>query len=84
MAMTKRLLIIDNYDSFTYNLLQLVEQCDVKDVVIKKNDSITFAEAAEYDSFLLSPGPGIPSEAGLLCDLIKYFAPTKKLLGICL
>jgi anthranilate synthase component 2 len=84
MAMTKRLLIIDNYDSFTYNLVQLLAQCDVKDFIIRRNDNISFAEASEYDSFLLSPGPGIPSEAGSLCDFIKHFAPSKKILGICL
>lgn len=82
--MTKRLLIVDNYDSFTYNLVQLVEKCGVSDYSIQKNDNLNFAEAADFDSFLLSPGPGIPAEAGLLCDLIANFAPTKKILGVCL
>lgn len=82
--MKERLLIFDNYDSFTYNLVQLVEQCGVNDFVIAKNDKITLEEINAFDKILLSPGPGIPSEAGILCDLIRQFAPTKKILGICL
>ncbi len=82
--MQNRLLIIDNYDSFTYNLLQLVEQCGQTDIVIAKNDEISLDEVAAFDRILLSPGPGIPSEAGIMCDLIKKYAPEKKILGICL
>lgn len=82
--MQDRLLIIDNYDSFTYNLVQLVEQCGVMDYTLAKNDEITLEEVAKFDRILLSPGPGIPSEAGIMCDLIKQYAPTRKILGICL
>ncbi|MFZ4414334.1 MAG: anthranilate synthase component II [Bacteroidales bacterium] len=82
--MRNRLLIVDNYDSFTYNLVQLIEQSGVSDYIVKKNDQITLKEAGEFDAFLFSPGPGIPSEAGIMCDLIKYYASSKKMLGICL
>ena len=82
--MRKRLLIVDNYDSFTYNLVQLIEQSGVSDYIVKKNDQITLKEAGEFDAFLFSPGPGIPSEAGIMCDLIKHYASSKKMLGICL
>jgi anthranilate synthase component 2 len=82
--MGNRLLIIDNYDSFTYNLVQMIEQCGVNDYSIVKNDYISLAEAGNYDRFIFSPGPGIPSEAGKLCDLISHFASGKKMLGICL
>ncbi len=82
--MRNRLLIVDNYDSFTYNLVQLIEKSGMSDYVIKKNDKITLKEAGEFDSFLFSPGPGIPSEAGIMCDLIKHYAFSKKMLGICL
>ena len=80
----KKLLIVDNYDSFTYNLVQMVEQCSFMDYDLKKNDEISLAEADNYQMFLFSPGPGIPSEAGILCDLIKQYAGKKKMLGICL
>ena len=80
----KKLLIVDNYDSFTYNLVQIVEQCGFMDYDLKKNDEISLAEADNYQMFLFSPGPGIPSEAGILCDLIKQYAGKKKMLGICL
>ena len=82
--MKNRLLIIDNYDSFTYNLVQMIEQCGVNDYCIAKNDEITLDEAGNFDRFLFSPGAGIPSEAGIMCDLIKHYASQKKMLGICL
>ncbi len=82
--MGNRLLIIDNYDSFTYNLVQLIEQCGENDFVIVKNDEISLSKAGNFDRFLFSPGPGIPSEAGIMCDLIRHYASEKKMLGICL
>jgi len=82
--MGNRLLIIDNYDSFTYNIVQMIEQCRVSDYVVVKNDQISLSEAAGFDRFLFSPGPGIPSEAGKMCELIKFYASEKKILGICL
>ncbi|HXS37452.1 MAG TPA: aminodeoxychorismate/anthranilate synthase component II [Flavipsychrobacter sp.] len=79
-----RILIIDNYDSFTYNLVQLIRQTTGKEPIVKRNDQITIQEVAAYDKILLSPGPGIPSEAGLLLEIIKNYAHSKSILGICL
>lgn len=76
-------LLIDNYDSFTYNLYHILLELGV-DVDVRRNDKISLDEVEEYDKILLSPGPGIPSEAGLLLPIIKRFAPTKSILGICL
>lgn len=79
-------IIIDNYDSFTYNLRHLVRQlgseADTVDVV--RNDRFKLDELDSYDKIILSPGPGIPSEAGLLLDVIRRFAPAKPMLGVCL
>ena len=80
----KNLIIIDNYDSFTYNLVHLVKELGVEDIKVARNDRVTFDEIEQYDAIMLSPGPGIPSEAGLLKDIITHFAPTKPILGICL
>lgn len=82
--MQNTLLILDNYDSFTYNLVQLVEQCGISNYSVGKNDKISVEEVDAFDSILLSPGPGIPSEAGIMCDLIKTYAASKKIMGICL
>jgi anthranilate synthase component 2 len=82
--MKNRLLVIDNYDSFTYNLVQMIEQCGMNNYVIAKNDEISLSEAGNFNRFLFSPGPGIPSEAGIMCELIKHYASQKKMLGICL
>ncbi|MFI3267194.1 MAG: aminodeoxychorismate/anthranilate synthase component II [Rikenellaceae bacterium] len=82
--MKNSIIIIDNYDSFTYNLVHLVKELGVKNVKVVRNDKVTFSEIEEYDGILLSPGPGIPSEAGLLKDIIVKFAPTKPILGVCL
>lgn len=81
--MTK-ILILDNYDSFTYNLVQLVEEITHKKVAVFRNDEITLEAVEKYDKIILSPGPGIPSEAGIMLQLIKRFASTKSLLGVCL
>ncbi|WP_370391733.1 aminodeoxychorismate/anthranilate synthase component II [uncultured Winogradskyella sp.] len=80
--MTK-VLVIDNYDSFTYNLVHYLEDIGCE-VTVKRNDKLTIDEVAQYDKILLSPGPGIPDEAGLLKDIIKTYAPTKSILGVCL
>ncbi|GHT62657.1 aminodeoxychorismate/anthranilate synthase component II [Bacteroidia bacterium] len=79
-----KILIFDNYDSFTYNLLHLVKELGYKDVEVYRNDRISLDEVERFDKIILSPGPGIPSEAGLLLPLIKRFAPTKSILGVCL
>jgi anthranilate synthase component II len=79
-----RVLVFDNYDSFTYNLVQIIERVlDIK-VDVVKNDEITLEEVDKYDKIVLSPGPGIPEEAGILLDLIKEYAPKKSILGVCL
>ena len=79
-----RILVIDNYDSFTYNLVHVVNELGHKEVDVFRNDKITLEEVAKYDKIILSPGPGIPSEAGIMLALIRKYAPTKSILGICL
>lgn len=80
----KKILIIDNYDSFTYNLVQIVDENFKGTYTIKRNDEIELAEVDEFDGIILSPGPGIPDEAGLLKEIIKTYGPTKKIFGVCL
>lgn len=79
-----QILVFDNYDSFTYNLVQMIEQIVGEKVDVFRNDEIALEEVEKYDKIILSPGPGIPSEAGILIDLIKKYAPTKSILGVCL
>jgi anthranilate synthase component 2 len=79
-----RILVFDNYDSFTYNLVHLVEKITHEKVDVFRNDEISLAQVNDYDKIILSPGPGIPSEAGLLLPLIKQYAATKSILGVCL
>ncbi len=75
--------MIDNYDSFTYNLVHYLEDLD-GEVTVKRNDQLTLDEVEPFDYIVLSPGPGIPDEAGLLKDIIKKYAPTKRIFGVCL
>ncbi len=79
-----KILIFDNYDSFTYNLVHLVKELGYNDVDVYRNDKISLEEIEKYDKIILSPGPGIPSEAGLLLPLIKEYANKKPILGVCL
>ena len=79
----KNILLIDNYDSFTFNLVHYLEDLDIK-VTVVRNDKITAQECEIYDAIVLSPGPGIPSEAGNLISIIDYMKDKKPLLGICL
>src|SRR6186997_625488 len=79
-----KVLVFDNYDSFTYNLVHLVEKIIGEKVEVHRNDQITLEEIKKYDKIILSPGPGIPDEAGLLLPLIKEYAATKSILGVCL
>ncbi|MDQ6609461.1 MAG: aminodeoxychorismate/anthranilate synthase component II [Bacteroidota bacterium] len=80
-----KVLVFDNYDSFTYNLVHLVKKVlPGTEVDVYRNDEITLEKVAGYDKIILSPGPGIPSEAGLLLSLIKDYASTKPILGVCL
>lgn len=78
-----KIVIIDNYDSFTYNLRHLVEELGAEVDVIR-NDQFELGELEKYDKIILSPGPGIPSEAGLLLDVIRTYAGKKSMLGVCL
>ncbi|MCH7409286.1 aminodeoxychorismate/anthranilate synthase component II [Belliella sp. DSM 111904] len=78
-----KILVLDNYDSFTYNLVYIIRTLGYE-MDIYRNDKISVEEVAEYDKILLSPGPGVPSEAGIMPELIKKYAATKDILGICL
>ena len=78
-----KILVIDNYDSFTYNLVHYLEDLNC-DVTVYRNDEFDLEEIESFDKIVLSPGPGIPDEAGLLKDVIKTYASTKSILGICL
>ena len=78
------ILVFDNYDSFTYNLVHLVEKITHIKVDVYRNDQIELGNVKKYDKIILSPGPGIPEEAGLLLPLIKEYAATKSILGVCL
>jgi anthranilate synthase component 2 len=79
-----KILVFDNYDSFTYNLVHLVEKITNEKVDVYRNDQIALEDVKAYDKIILSPGPGIPEEAGLLLPLIKEYAATKSILGVCL
>lgn len=78
-----KILILDNYDSFTYNIVHLVNELGYETEVYR-NDRIGLEEIAKYERIILSPGPGIPSEAGIMPEVIKRYAPEKSILGICL
>ncbi len=78
-----KLLIVDNYDSFTYNLMHLVKELGINPVVMR-NDKFKLEDVDVYDKIILSPGPGVPDEAGLLKALIKQYAATKSIFGVCL
>ena len=79
-----KILVFDNYDSFTYNLVHLVEKITHSKVDVYRNDEISMEKVKEYDKIILSPGPGIPREAGMLLPLIKEYAASKSILGVCL
>ena len=79
----KKIFVIDNYDSFTYNLVHYLEELGAT-VTVKRNDQFKLSEIEEYEYLLLSPGPGIPDEAGLLKAAIERYAASKKILGVCL
>ena len=78
-----KIIVIDNYDSFTYNLVHYLEDLNAE-VTVYRNDEFELSELGKFDKILLSPGPGIPDEAGLLKEVIQKYAPTKSILGICL
>ena len=78
-----KIVIIDNYDSFTYNLSHLLKELGAE-VTVLRNDSFRLEDLEVFDKIVLSPGPGIPEEAGLLNDVIRYYAGKKSILGVCL
>jgi anthranilate synthase component 2 len=77
-------LVLDNYDSFTYNLVHIIEDILQEKVDVYRNDEITLEEVAKYDKIILSPGPGIPEEAGIMKDLIRRYGAEKPIFGVCL
>jgi anthranilate synthase component 2 len=79
-----KILVFDNYDSFTYNLVHLVEKIMHGKVTVFRNNKLPMENVKEYDKIILSPGPGVPSEAGMLLPLIKEYASSKSILGVCL
>ncbi|MEO6305638.1 MAG: aminodeoxychorismate/anthranilate synthase component II [Bacteroidia bacterium] len=79
-----KLLILDNYDSFTYNLVHLVEKVSDISFDVIQNDKITLQEVNKYDKILLSPGPGLPKESGIMPELLNQYHKTKSILGVCL
>jgi anthranilate synthase component 2 len=79
-----KILVLDNYDSFTYNLVQYIERVVKTPIDVRRNDQISLEEISSYDKILISPGPGIPKEAGITLDLIREYGATKSILGVCL
>ena len=79
-----KILVLDNYDSFTYNLVHYLEKVSDAIIEVHRNDKISLEDIVKFDKIILSPGPGIPSEAGILIELIKTFASSKSILGVCL
>jgi anthranilate synthase component II len=80
-----KILVLDNYDSFTYNLVHIIKELGYSNAMtIARNDKITVEEVGKFDKILLSPGPGIPDEAGILKELIRVYGATKSILGVCL
>ncbi len=79
-----KVLVLDNYDSFTYNLVQYIQEIIGDKIEVFRNDAISLEAVSAYDKIILSPGPGLPKDAGIMPELIKKYAPTKQILGVCL
>lgn len=79
-----KILVFDNYDSFTYNLVHIIKALGYTDIEVHRNDKIALEDIQRFDKILLSPGPGIPSEAGILLQVIKTYADSKSIFGVCL
>lgn len=82
--MDKRILIIDNYDSFTYNIVHSIRSLNSAPLAVQRNDAVSLSDAEQATHLIFSPGPGIPSEAGMMPKLLKEFSQSKSILGICL
>ena len=82
--MAMKILVIDNYDSFTYNLVQYIERIPGTEVTVARNDKIGLEEVGEFDKIVISPGPGVPEEAGISKELIGRYGSEKSILGVCL
>ena len=80
----QKILVLDNYDSFTYNLVHVLQKVTGNKVDVFRNDKISLADIERYDKIVLSPGPGIPDEAGIMKELINKYGPSKSILGVCL
>jgi anthranilate synthase component 2 len=78
------ILMIDNYDSFTYNLVHMLETFEGVSVVVKRNNQLSLSDVEPFEKIVLSPGPGIPAEAGIMPEIVRTFAETKSILGVCL
>jgi len=79
-----KILVLDNYDSFTYNLVQYLKEESSAEITVKRNDEISISEIAPFDAIVFSPGPGLPQEAGIMIKAIQTYAGKKKMLGVCL
>lgn len=79
-----KILVFDNYDSFTYNLVHTVKKLGYTNVEVHRNDQISLEEIGRFDKIILSPGPGLPNESGILLDVIRSYYPSKSILGVCL
>lgn len=79
-----RVYLVDNYDSFTYNLVELLRQAGIDQIKVERNDKVDFQEVALFDKILISPGPGLPHQAGRVLELLHRFTSSKSILGICL
>ncbi len=84
ILLNMKILVLDNYDSFTFNLVHLVEKVSNISPVVKKNDEISIDEVAGFDLIILSPGPGLPAQAGMMPQLLRQYHKTKTILGVCL
>jgi len=79
-----KILVIDNYDSFTYNLVQYLKDLSAGELVVRRNDEIELEEIGAFDKILISPGPGLPENAGIIKTVIKHYGSSKSILGVCL
>ena len=79
-----KIMVLDNYDSFTYNLVHLLKELTGGPVDVHRNDEIDMENISKYDKIIISPGPGVPGQAGITKNMISYFAPSKSILGVCL